>query len=182
MIMMTIVTPCFRNECDIHLYNMFPYFIESGNVLNPRRDRVYTITGGKYNLSAPDINFTATTEDVFKIGEDGKLFISESHSEVDADTTPLHILTGLFLLIGAVYTAVSGIGLGIAPFLAGAVFGVQDIAANVSDPDMPAGVGKFIADKFFPKDITLPGLPSFPLRYKKFVVGPALLKAAGSMD
>ena len=139
---------------------------------------MYTIAGGKYNPAFPDIDFTATTTDRFAI-QDGRVQVISS-TEVEKDTGILNFLTSIFLVVGVVYTVAFGALSGIAPFLAAGVFLAEDVIANVVGPPDFTGVGPFVVKSFFPRAITIPGIPQLTLNYNLFRVGGATITGSGT--
>jgi hypothetical protein len=171
---------CFGEDCDIDIDGVFAYFTDLDSPFNPRRDRIYTIVGGKYTPAFPDVEFTATTTDIFTI-ENGRIAITSSTS-VDTETSIFNVLTAAFLLVGTIFTSAFGIGVGVVPFIAAAVFGTEDAIIHLQGDAQVPGVGQFVVSKFFPKVLKLPGLPEIPLTYNGvFAGGGALVSATGKI-
>jgi hypothetical protein len=173
-------SPCFSADCDIDIDGVNVYFNDLDFPFNPRRDRMYTLVSGKYTPAFPDITFLVVTTDVFTT-VDGKVQITPS-TDVQKDTNILNVLTGIFLLLGAIYAASFGVGAGMVPFLAGAVFGTEDVIVNLVDPNGFPGVGQFVVDNFFPSTITIPGIPTLELDYHLFEVDGATITGSGTFS
>jgi hypothetical protein len=174
--------PCFGSDCDIDLNSVSVYFTDLDQPLTPRLDRIYTFVAGRYNPAWPDVNFVATTTDIFSINQaTGKIEVTTSTS-VEKDTNVLNALTSIFLIIGAFYAAAWGFGSAILPFLAGTIFGVEDFAVHVIDPHGFPGAGALLLQKLFPSTLAVPGLPMVRVIYRKLIVTGATIEGAATFS